>query len=113
MITTVFIDIDNTLLDFDLSARQAMSAALKEYGVSYRDDMFPTFKKINDDLWRRIEDGSLTKDGLRKIRWLTVFAALGIGGIDAEEFEDKFHDLLAVSAAPVDGAVDLLEYLCK
>ena len=49
MITTVFIDIDNTLLDFDLSARQAMSAALKEYGVSYRDDMFPTFKKINDD----------------------------------------------------------------
>lgn len=113
MITTVFIDIDNTLLDFDLSARQAMSAALKEYGVSYRDDMFPTFKKINDDLWRRIEDGSLTKNGLRKIRWLTVFAALGIGGIDAEEFEDKFHDLLAVSAAPVDGAVELLEYLCK
>lgn len=66
MITTVFIDIDNTLLDFDVCATYAMSKGLEKYGKHYENGLFECFKKINDNLWRRIEDGTLTKDGLKK-----------------------------------------------
>ena len=112
MITKVFIDIDNTLLDFDVCATYAMSKGLEKYGKHYENGLFECFKKINDNLWRRIEDGTLTKDGLKKIRWNLVFDAFGIKGIDGPEFEDIFHDFLAVSAEPVSGAHELLTYLC-
>lgn len=112
MITTVFIDIDNTLLDFDVCATYAMSKGLEKYGKHYENGLFECFKKINDNLWRRIEDGTLTKDGLKKIRWNLVFDAFGIKGIDGPEFEEVFHDFLAVSAEPVSGAHELLTYLC-
>lgn len=111
MIKTVFIDIDNTLLDFDVCATFAMSKGLEKYGRKYEDGFFACFKKINDELWRRIENGALTKDGLKKIRWNLVFDAFGIKGIDGCEFEDVFHDFLAVSAEPVCGADELLSYL--
>ena len=54
MITTVFIDIDNTLLDFDVCATYAMSKGLEKYGKHYENGLFECFKKINDNLWRRI-----------------------------------------------------------
>ena len=111
MITTVFIDIDNSLLDFDVCATYAMSKGLEKYGKHYENGLFECFKKINDNLWRRIEDGTLTKDGLKKIRWNLVFDAVGIKGIDGPEFEEIFHDFLAVSAEPVSGAHELLTNL--
>ncbi len=111
MITTVFIDIDNTMLDFDVCATYAMTMGLEKYGRKYETGLFECFKKINDNLWRRIEDGTLSKDGLKKIRWNTVFDAFGIKGIDGPEFEEVFHDYLAVSAEPVAGAHEILKYL--
>ena len=107
----IFIDIDNTLLDFDVCATYAMSKGLEKYGKHYENGLFECFKKINDNLWRRIEDGTLTKDGLKKIRWNLVFDAFGIKGIDGPEFEEIFHDFLAVSAEPVSGAHELLTNL--
>ena len=91
MITTVFIDIDNTLLDFDVCATYAMSKGLEKYGKHYENGLFECFKKI---------------------RWNLVFDAFGIKGIDGPEFEEVFHDFLAVSAEPVSGAHELLTYLC-
>lgn len=48
---------------------------------------------------------------LEKIRWNLVFDAFGIKGIDGPEFEEIFHDFLAVSAEPVSGAHELLTNL--
>ena len=66
MITTVFLDIDNTLLDFDLCAKQSMQESAKEFNIEYTDALFETFKVINTDLWRRIEKGTLTREELKK-----------------------------------------------
>ena len=35
MIKTVFIDVDNTLLDFNECAKHSMAVSLKEYGHDY------------------------------------------------------------------------------
>lgn len=94
-----------------MCATYAMSKGLEKYGKHYENGLFECFKKINDNLWRRIEDGTLTKDGLKKIRWNLVFDSFGIKGIDGPEFEEIFHDFLAVSAEPVSGAHELLTNL--
>ena len=94
-IKAVFIDIDNTLLDFNKCALWSMQKAFEDYHLSFESSMFDTFNMINNRLWLRIEKGELTKEELYACRWNMIFAILGID-IDAE---------------PVDGAHELLKYL--
>ena len=112
MIKTVFIDVDNTLLDFNECAKHSMAVSLKEYGHKYKDSYFGVFKGVNDELWREIEKGTLTREGLYKVRWNRVFERLGIA-IDGPEFEEKFIHNLHSSAVPVAGAHDILAYLSE
>lgn len=108
----IFIDIDNTLLDFNACAKQAMMESAIEMNISLPDDILTTFLPINNSLWARIEQGTLTLDGLHQVRWNMVFSALGICG-DGPSFEKLFKKNLFYTAVKVDGAKELLEYLSK
>ncbi len=109
-IKAVFIDIDNTLLDFNKCALWSMQKAFEDYGLNFESAMFDTFNMINNRLWLRIENGELTKEELYACRWNMIFALLGIE-VDGVEFENVFYSHLTESAVPVDGALELLEYL--
>ena len=109
-IKAVFIDIDNTLLDFNKCALWSMQKAFNDYGLSFENSMFDTFNMINNRLWLRIEKGELTKEELYACRWNMIFAQIG-NDIDGVEFENVFYSYLTESAEPVDGALDLLKYL--
>ncbi len=111
-IKVILLDIDNTLLDFNEGAKASMKLCFEKFGLEFREDMFPMFLKINDELWHRIEMGTLTKDELHKIRWGLVFAELGID-FDGVTFEHEFLETLKTAARPVEGAFELLEYLSK
>lgn len=109
----IFIDIDNTLLDFDAYVRQTMEAGFAHFGLpSFRPEMHTVFQRENGRLWRQIEQGTLTFQELQQIRWNRVFDALGIQ-FDGIVFEKYFRAALYDSAVPVDGAVELLEYLSR
>lgn len=110
MLTTILIDVDNTLLDFNKCASQSMAAGLAELGIPYRPEMFPEFLRINDHLWYEIEQGRLTREGLHRIRWPWIFDKLSIDA-DGVAFEERFCALLYESHEPVDGALEALQYL--
>ena len=111
MVKAVFLDVDNTLLDFDKCGAAAMRQGFEELGLSFEGWMyFDTFNHINDPLWEQIERGELTREELFAKRWNLVFNALGITG-DGPAFEKRFHDILLSAAVPVDGAVGLAAYL--
>lgn len=110
MIKTVFIDIDDTLLDFDECSKNAIKIACKKYNINYTEEIFSTFKSINRLLWLEIEKGTLTKDKLHKIRWKLIFDELKIS-TDGYLFEKEFFSNLSNSAKPIDGAREILEYL--
>ena len=63
-IKVLFLDIDNTLLDFDAGAAWAMNLCFEKAGLKYRPEMFVVFKEENNKIWRRIELGELTMDDL-------------------------------------------------
>ena len=107
----VFIDIDNTLLDFDEYVRTTMIEGFSHFGLKpYEPYMYEIFHTENDKLWHDIELGRLTIPELRKIRWQNVFNALGID-FDGPTFEAYFVEALNDSAIPVKGAYELLEGL--
>lgn len=107
----IFIDIDNTLLDFDAYVRESMRAGFARFGLRpYEPWMYDIFVRENDKLWQAIERSELTFARLQEIRWNTVFRALGIEA-DGIAFERYFREALHESAIPVPGAHELLERL--
>lgn len=113
MIKAVFIDIDNTILDFDAYVKDAMRTGFKKFGLKkYEEWMFDEFLRINTGLWKQIEDGTITFEKLKKIRWNLIFKELGID-FDGVIFEDYFRKFLFDSAIPIDGAEETLKYLSE
>lgn len=110
MIKNIFLDIDNTILDFDKCAASSIKAGFKEYGLEFSEKVREVFTRINNGLWAEIERGTLTKQGLYDVRWNRIFEELGIEA-DGGSFEHTFKAGLAESAETVDGAHELLEYL--
>lgn len=110
MIKAVFIDIDNTLIDFGKCSRLAIKNGIESIGMQYDEIMFETFTRINDGLWLEIEKGTITKEQLYTSRWNIIFGELGID-FDSAEFESIFFNNLTQIAIPVDGAKETAEYL--
>ena len=107
----IFIDIDNTLLDFDAYIRQTMAEGFAHFGLHpYEPYMEEIFHRENGKLWHQIEAGTLTFRELEQIRWNNVFRALQID-FDGPVFEKYFRAALYDSASPVDGAMALLRAL--
>lgn len=106
-----FLDIDNTLLDFDEYVKCAMKDGFQRFEiVEYEPWMYETFIRENNKLWRQIEEATLTFEELKKIRWNIVFRELGLS-FDGPTFEEYFRAYLHESAIPVPGAYELLEFL--
>lgn len=107
----VFLDIDNTLLDFDEYVRQTMKDGFAHFGLpQYEPWMYDIFKRENDKLWRQIELAEITFEELQVVRWNIIFGFLGID-FDGPTFETYFREALFDSHIVVDGAYELLEGL--
>jgi 2-haloacid dehalogenase len=109
-ITTVFMDVDDTLLDFKECARENVRNCCIKNGVQYSDHLFEFFLNRNIILWKRIEDGLLTVDELHQTRWAGIFHDLGIEA-DGPAFELDFIAGLRETHVPVSGARKVMEYL--
>lgn len=110
MIKAVLLDVDNTLLDFNKCACAAMQDAAREFPLSLPEHAFAVFRRINDELWRRIEEQTLTTEELYRIRWALIFRELGID-FDGPAFEARFYHYLTTAAEKVDGADELMAHL--
>lgn len=107
----IFIDIDDTLLDFEACTEEALREGFARFGIpGYRPETLPEFLKMNQKLWNRIEDGSLTLDELRRVRFRIFFDSMNVKA-DGIAFEAFFRSHLRESAIPVRHAREMLDYL--
>ena len=111
-IKVLFLDIDNTLLDFDAAAAWAMKQCFQKARLEYRAEMFSVFTEENNKIWQRIERKELTMDDLFYVRWQAILQHLGLTA-DGVKMEKEFRRLLNLSAVPVAGAEEILQYLYK
>lgn len=111
MIKAIFLDIDNTLLDFDAYVHQALKSGFEKYELGeFNDRVYDIFHTVNTQIWHELEQGLLSYEELLKCRWNRIFSVLNID-FDGMEFEHYFKSCLFDSAIPVEGAMDLLQYL--
>ncbi|MBQ2714954.1 MAG: HAD-IA family hydrolase [Clostridia bacterium] len=108
----VFIDADDTLLDFKACAKRSLDEACEAFSLTLPDNALSVFFKINDELWRSLERGELSFEKLHEIRWVKIFDALGVD-FDGPTFESVFWKRLREIAVKMEGAEELLSYLSK
>ena len=109
-ITHVFLDVDNTLLDFEAGAKEASFLALSRAGIDAERFDYAVFTEENNALWAALERGEITREDIHRTRWERVFSRLGIEA-DGEAFEPVFLSAIPECVVQVDGAREILEYL--
>lgn len=112
MIKAIFLDVDDTLLDFNKNAKQDALICAEQFQVCLPEGFMDTFHRINNQLWHRIQEGTLTIPELYKLRWSAILKEFGIE-TDYDGFETAFVQNLRECAIKCDYADDLIEYLFK
>ena len=111
MIKALFIDIDDTILDFVGYVKETMRTGFDKFGLpEYQPWMYDVFHRENGELWRALERGEITFEDIQRNRWNIVFKALGIEG-DGPAFEAYFRAQLHDSGILILGAKETLEAL--
>ncbi|MEI5991045.1 TIGR02254 family HAD hydrolase [Enterococcus termitis] len=100
---TLLFDVDDTLLDFQLTEKKALQALFQEEGLFLTDEIEATYKKINSQLWREFEQGKTDKKTVTDTRFSLLFAQFN-KNVDGKKMGEQYryhlsqgHDLLGNS----------------
>lgn len=110
MFRDILLDLDETLLDFSAGERAAFAETLKIAGIEQLPEMYARYSAINDSFWKRFERGEIERAEIQRGRFRVWAQEFGIPG-DTDWFNSTYLDQLSRQAIPMDGAMDLLDYL--
>ena len=110
MIKFVFLDLDDTIFDFHLAEKKALSKTLTELGVEPTDATVSRYSEINASLWRKLERGEMEREEVLVNRFKFLFDELGLKR-DALVARKSYEKNLSVGHYFVNGAPELLEEL--
>lgn len=100
MIRFLFLDLDDTILDFHAGERCAVSASLRTFGVEPTPAVLARYHDINRDHWERLERGELSRPEVLVGRFRALLSELGVqADADAlalhyERALGQYHDFL-------------------
>ena len=78
MIQYLFLDLDNTILDFSKAESIAIRRTMAAYGVEPTDALAARYSEINDRHWKALERGELTKPQVVTGRFTVFFGEQGV-----------------------------------
>ena len=104
---TVLFDADNTLFDFTLAEREAIALTMREFGIEPSEARIALYSSINDEMWKRLERGEITKEALRVARFSDFLKEIGVTA-DATTMADSYVAALSLQSHPIKGALELV-----
>jgi 2-haloacid dehalogenase len=110
MIETIFLDLDDTLLDFQKAERAALTRALRQVGLDPTPAVLDRYHVLNRQQWELLEEGILTREQVQLRRFELLFAELSVDR-SSQEVCDLYEGYLAQGHFFVPGAQQLLETL--
>ena len=107
----VFLDLDDTLLDFKKCERAALSEAMARFGIATDGESTDRYSAINDMMWKRLERGEATRDEVLTERFRLFLATLGREDVSPANARREYEKALSTKCFFIDGAKELLERL--
>ena len=107
MIKNVFLDLDDTILDFQRGERKAIQNTLRQMGLPCDKTTVERYIEINVACWKAHERKEITKDEVLFGRFDKLFAELGVKA-SSREAQSIYVPLLAKERDFIPGAQELL-----
>ena len=112
MIEYLFLDLDDTILDFAQAERVAIARTLTAFGIEPSPAVIARYSHHSECYWRRMEKGELTRAQVRVGRFAALMAELGVD-CDVEAVSRAYTENLAVGHWFMPGAEEAVERLSK
>ena len=110
MIEFLFLDLDDTILDFKQAERIAISATIRQFGVEPTEEVLHRYHLINKWHWEQLELGKMTRDQVLEGRFGQLFRELGVDA-DAEKCARTYERNLSVGHYFLPGAEEAVDVL--
>ena len=78
MIEFLFLDLDDTILDFHKAEKIAISKTFREFGIEPTDEVLTRYSQINRHCWHQLELGLWDRETVLVQRFELLFAEYGI-----------------------------------
>ncbi len=116
--TLLLLDADNTLFDFDAAEKYALEKTLTDFDWNCNDAIYAFYHKCNDDLWKALEQGEVTRAELKVKRFAQTKAFIEANGhtcpdADYDSMSTKYLQNLGECAALLPGAALLCDELSQ
>ena len=104
----LFLDLDDTLLDFGASEANSLRSTLTSIGITPTDEIVRRYSEINDAQWKLLEQGKLTRLEVKRRRFELLFRWLGVER-DVDATRLLYEQTLGASHVFFEGAEQFLE----
>ena len=112
MIEFLFLDLDDTILDFNKAERVAISKTIREFGVEPTEEILDLYHGINKWHWEQLELGKLTRAEVLVNRFGVLFEKLG-KQVDAPKCAKAYEINLSQGHWFLPGAEEAVDRLSK
>jgi len=112
MIEFLFLDLDDTILDFHKAERIAISKTIREFGVEPTEKILDLYHGINKWHWEQLELGKLTRAEVLVNRFGVLFKKLG-KDVDAPKCAKTYEHNLSQGHWFLPGAEEAVDALSK
>lgn len=110
MFEFLFIDMDDTVLDFKKAEYVAIRKTLSEAGIEPTDEVCARYSAINKGYWERLERKEVTREQLQVGRFADLMAEYGVRA-DAQKCADRYMENLSMGHYFLPGAEEALQAL--
>lgn len=111
--SVIFWDLDQTLLNFELSMEHALQVVFHKYGLDIDDRIIARYAVINQSYWNKLELGEITKEEVTVGRFRTLFEEFNIHHVLPEEINRVYQEELGSVYFYMDGAMETVRKLKK
>ena len=112
MIEFLFLDLDDTILDFHKAERLAIAKTIREFGVEPTEEVLERYHWINKWHWEQLELGLMTRAEVLVKRFAALFAELG-ATVDAAACAKAYEKNLSIGHYFLPGAEEAVDRLHK
>lgn len=112
MIEFLFLDLDDTILDFQKAERLALAKTLESFGLPPTDTVLARYHEINREHWERLERKELTRQQVLVGRFAALFQEMGLSA-QAEQVARAYEENLSQGHYFLPGAEEALKSLSK
>ena len=111
--STILIDIDDTLLDFQKSEEFAIRSTIKTLDIEPTDELVEKYKAINLKYWKMFERGEIEREALLVARFKEFCEIMDITNKDFSKLNETYFSILSGVPFEIDGAEQFLKRLSE